>query len=208
MTPVHAGLARDEIALAQIDAPVTGPLVVEPAGTHDRVGVPRDAQQSFGAPLPLDETVVARTRRTTRVHGSHETDVGPAVPQRLQQRRDGGVETDSTLTVHIAAVGQDHRVDIRDEWPQVVGGRGGGLDDLDPVRKRLPRPGCVAGLGADGEATFDGLLDDDPTDLARGTDDQNSGHGMAPSVGTCCREPMRGEQDHRSARFPGVRRGN
>lgn len=95
----------------------------------------RGAHQALGAALPLDEAVGARARRVAGVHRGHEADVRVVITQGVQERGDGGVETASTLAVHVAAVGEDHRVDAGHDGAQVVGGGGRGFDDLDAARQ-------------------------------------------------------------------------
>lgn len=69
------------------------------------------------------------------VHRGHEADVRVVITQGVQERGDGGVETASSLAVHVAAVGEDHRVDAGHDGAQVVGGGGRGFDDLDAARQ-------------------------------------------------------------------------
>ena len=103
---VHAGLSPDEVALAQVDLGVLRPLVVEPAGADDRVGVAGGAYQPLGAALP----VPGLARRVGDVHGCHQADVDlRPTGERIQQRGQGGVVV--VLQVGVPAVGEDDDVD-------------------------------------------------------------------------------------------------
>lgn len=109
---IDAGSSSDPVSLLEIDLGVAGTLIVEPAGTHNRVGMAADAQEALGEALPVPPGLLPVGGRDA--HGGHEADVGlrPAL-ECLEERGQYGVVV--VLEVVVTTVGQDDAVDAVDD---------------------------------------------------------------------------------------------